>query len=175
MEGRRLTLLETRVHGIWVPAFAGTTCCEIEHKSLYVLKKLFAASFDARFLVAACCSRSISEFISAMRSVSSSTDNSERSCPISWVTFFLGLSSSSAAMRLLRARRSPCGGCQPLCGWLMQGPLSKFLSLSQGQIMEKLPAQMTVIGISKPGGPEVLLPETRSVPVRGPGELLVEC
>ena len=30
--------------------------------------------------------------------------------------------------------------------------------------MEKLPAQMTVVGISKPGGPEVLLPETRSVP-----------
>src|SRR6202795_4009023 len=55
----------------------------------------------------------------------------------------------------------------------MQGPLSKFLSLSQGQIMEKLPAQMTVIGISKPGGPEVLLPETRSVPVPGPGEILV--
>ena len=27
--------------------------------------------------------------------------------------------------------------------------------------MEKLPSQMTVIGISKPGGPEVLLPETR--------------
>src|ERR1700688_4250148 len=56
----------------------------------------------------------------------------------------------------------------------MQGPLSKFLSLSQGQIMEKLPAQMTVIGISKPGGPEVLLPETRSVPVPGPGEILVK-
>ena len=31
--------------------------------------------------------------------------------------------------------------------------------------MEKLPAQMTVIGISKPGGPEVLLPKTRAVPV----------
>ena len=30
--------------------------------------------------------------------------------------------------------------------------------------MEKLPAQMTVVGISKFGGPEVLLPETRSVP-----------
>jgi putative PIG3 family NAD(P)H quinone oxidoreductase len=40
--------------------------------------------------------------------------------------------------------------------------------------MEKLPAQMTVIGISKPGGPEVLLPETRSVPSPGPGELLVK-
>ena len=40
----------------------------------YDLKKLFAASFDARFLVMATCSRSISEFISAMRSASSSTD-----------------------------------------------------------------------------------------------------
>jgi NADPH2:quinone reductase len=40
--------------------------------------------------------------------------------------------------------------------------------------MEKLPAQMTVIGISKPGGPEVLLPETRPVPVPGAGELLVK-
>ena len=40
--------------------------------------------------------------------------------------------------------------------------------------MEKLPAQMTVIGISKPGGPEVLLPETRAVPTPGPGELLIK-
>ena len=40
--------------------------------------------------------------------------------------------------------------------------------------MDKLPAQMTVIGISKPGGPEVLLPETRAVPVPGPGEILVK-
>jgi len=40
--------------------------------------------------------------------------------------------------------------------------------------MEKLPAQMTVVGISKPGGPDVLLPETRSVPTPGPGEILVK-
>src|SRR6188508_3737228 len=40
--------------------------------------------------------------------------------------------------------------------------------------MEKLPAQMTVVGISKPGGPEVLLPEQRALPVPGPGELLVK-
>jgi putative PIG3 family NAD(P)H quinone oxidoreductase len=40
--------------------------------------------------------------------------------------------------------------------------------------MEKLHAQMTVVGISKPGGPEVLLPETRSVPAPGPGEILVK-
>jgi NADPH2:quinone reductase len=40
--------------------------------------------------------------------------------------------------------------------------------------MEKLPAQMTVIGISKPGGPEVLLPETRAVPAPGPDEILIK-
>jgi NADPH2:quinone reductase len=40
--------------------------------------------------------------------------------------------------------------------------------------MEKYPAQMTVIGISKPGGPEVLLPETRSVPAPGPNEILIK-
>src|SRR5258708_28409876 len=40
--------------------------------------------------------------------------------------------------------------------------------------MEKLPAKMTVIGISKPGGPEVLVPETRIVPTPGPGEILIE-
>src|ERR1700748_1172729 len=46
--------------------------------------------------------------------------------------------------------------------------------VSQGQIMEKLPAQMTVIGISKTGGPEVLVPETRAVPVPGPDEILIK-
>jgi putative PIG3 family NAD(P)H quinone oxidoreductase len=46
--------------------------------------------------------------------------------------------------------------------------------MSQGQIMEKLPAQMTVVGISKPGGPDVLIPETRAVPKPGPGEILVK-
>jgi len=40
--------------------------------------------------------------------------------------------------------------------------------------MEKLPSQMTVIGISKPGGPEVLLPETRPVPQPGPDEILIK-
>ena len=40
--------------------------------------------------------------------------------------------------------------------------------------MEKLPAQMTVIGISKPGGPEVLIPETRAVPAPGEGEILIK-
>ncbi|PZA09732.1 NAD(P)H-quinone oxidoreductase [Rhodopseudomonas palustris] len=40
--------------------------------------------------------------------------------------------------------------------------------------MEPIPSQMTVVGISKPGGPEVLLPETRAVPQPGPGEILVK-
>src|ERR1700751_2010523 len=44
----------------------------------------------------------------------------------------------------------------------------------QGQTMEKVPSQMTVIGISKPGGPEVLLPETRAVPQPGPDEILIK-
>jgi NADPH:quinone reductase len=40
--------------------------------------------------------------------------------------------------------------------------------------MEKVPSQMTVIAISKPGGPDVLLPETRAVPAPGPGEILIK-
>src|SRR4051794_20655845 len=40
--------------------------------------------------------------------------------------------------------------------------------------MSQLPAQMTVVAISKPGGPEVLLPETRAVPTPGPGEILIK-
>jgi NADPH2:quinone reductase len=39
--------------------------------------------------------------------------------------------------------------------------------------MEKLPAQMTVIGISKPGGPEVLMPESRPVPVPDTNQILI--
>src|SRR6201999_943128 len=40
--------------------------------------------------------------------------------------------------------------------------------------MEKIPARMTVVAISKPGGPEVLVPETRPVPTPGPNEILVK-
>jgi NADPH2:quinone reductase len=40
--------------------------------------------------------------------------------------------------------------------------------------MEKLPAQMTVIGIERPGGPEVLVPETRPVPAPGSNEILIK-
>src|SRR5215471_19281915 len=49
-----------------------------------------------------------------------------------------------------------------------------FSAFSQGQTMEKLPAQMTVIGISRPGGPEVLLPESRAVPQPAAGEILIK-
>src|SRR4051794_18070265 len=40
--------------------------------------------------------------------------------------------------------------------------------------MEKLPAQMTVVAISTPGGPEVLKPERRSVPAPGPEQILIK-
>src|ERR1700758_630923 len=40
--------------------------------------------------------------------------------------------------------------------------------------MDKLPAQMTVVAISKPGGPEVLIPEQRPVPQPGPDEILIK-
>jgi NADPH2:quinone reductase len=40
--------------------------------------------------------------------------------------------------------------------------------------MAPLPSRMTVIGIRAPGGPEVLLPAERPVPVPGAGEVLVK-
>ena len=40
--------------------------------------------------------------------------------------------------------------------------------------MDKPPAQMTAIGISKPGGPEVLVPEIRPVPSPGTNEILIK-
>jgi len=40
--------------------------------------------------------------------------------------------------------------------------------------MDKLPTQMTAIAISKPGGPEVLVPEQRPVPKPGPNEILIK-
>ncbi|MBK5961249.1 NAD(P)H-quinone oxidoreductase [Rhodoplanes elegans] len=40
--------------------------------------------------------------------------------------------------------------------------------------MTDLPARMTAIGISSPGGPEVLRPEERPVPTPGSGEILVK-
>jgi NADPH2:quinone reductase len=40
--------------------------------------------------------------------------------------------------------------------------------------MSQLPTNMTVIGIKAPGGPEMLVPETRPIPVPGDGEILVK-
>jgi NADPH2:quinone reductase len=40
--------------------------------------------------------------------------------------------------------------------------------------MDKLPTHMTAIAISKPGGPEVLVPEQRPVPRPGPHEILIK-
>lgn len=40
--------------------------------------------------------------------------------------------------------------------------------------MDKLPEHMTAIAISKPGGPEVLVPEQRPVPKPGPNEILIK-
>jgi NADPH2:quinone reductase len=37
-----------------------------------------------------------------------------------------------------------------------------------------LPARMTVVAITKPGGPEVLVAEERAVPAPGAAELLVK-
>ncbi|RVC98898.1 NAD(P)H-quinone oxidoreductase, partial [Mesorhizobium sp. M2A.F.Ca.ET.029.05.1.1] len=38
---------------------------------------------------------------------------------------------------------------------------------------DRIPEKMTAIAISQPGGPRVLKPETRDVPVPGPGEVLI--
>ncbi|MBO6757885.1 MAG: NAD(P)H-quinone oxidoreductase [Roseibium sp.] len=40
--------------------------------------------------------------------------------------------------------------------------------------MTELPSTMTAIAISEPGGPEVLEPETRPLPVLGPDEILIK-
>ena len=40
--------------------------------------------------------------------------------------------------------------------------------------MPALPETMTAIAISRPGGPEVLVPEPRPVPAPGPTQILVE-
>ncbi len=42
-----------------------------------------------------------------------------------------------------------------------------------GGYVTSLPATMTAIAISAPGGPDVLVPQTRAVPQPGPGEVLI--
>jgi putative NAD(P)H quinone oxidoreductase, PIG3 family len=44
---------------------------------------------------------------------------------------------------------------------------------SGGNRVTSLPERMTAVAISEPGGPEVLLSETRAVPRPGPGEVLI--
>jgi hypothetical protein len=97
----------------WMPGTRPGMTEEALLRSSHDLKKLFAASLEARFLVMAACSRSISKFISAMRSVSSSTDSNDSSCPISWLIFFFGLSSSSMAI------------CHPPCSTIGEAVASR--------------------------------------------------
>ncbi|MBN8980324.1 MAG: NAD(P)H-quinone oxidoreductase, partial [Rhizobiales bacterium] len=40
--------------------------------------------------------------------------------------------------------------------------------------MDRLPSEMTAIAISKPGGPDVLVPEQRPVPKPGPNQILIK-
>ena len=40
--------------------------------------------------------------------------------------------------------------------------------------MPTLPAEMTVIGIRAPGGPEMLVPQTRPLPQPGAGEVFIK-
>jgi threonine dehydrogenase-like Zn-dependent dehydrogenase len=74
-----------------------------------------------------------------------------------------------------------CSVINKTFGWLPRGSpvanqvsLPRILAFGRGQIMEKIPSQMTVVAISKPGGPEVLLPETRAVPQPGSNEILIK-
>jgi NADPH:quinone reductase len=40
--------------------------------------------------------------------------------------------------------------------------------------MSSIPATMTAIGITAPGGPDVIVPQERPVPAPGEGEILVK-
>src|SRR6184192_1958557 len=40
--------------------------------------------------------------------------------------------------------------------------------------MSTLPSEATAIAIREPGGPDVLVPQTRATPAPGPGEVLVK-
>ena len=44
----------------------------------------------------------------------------------------------------------------------------------EGAMPSDVPNEMTVIGIAAPGGPEVLVPQRRPVPVPGPDEVLIK-
>src|SRR5215831_14320074 len=57
-----------------------------------------------------------------------------------------------------------------------QGPLNRHARLSQADKdpMTSIPATMTAIGITSPGGPEMLTPQERPMPQPGEGEILVK-
>src|SRR5215213_3731951 len=116
-------------------------------------------------------SLAISSRISAMRALSSVTDNNVRSCPISWAIFFFGRSSSSIAgmRRLPSCKISPrIRGCHTNRRRLNRR--RKF----KDRAMSDIPAQMTAIGIKEAGSPEMLEPQQRPVPKPGAGEILVK-
>src|ERR1035437_4589855 len=76
----------------------------------YRLKNWSAAEREARLPAMSASSREISSCINCTRAASSSTESRLRSCPISWVIFFFGLSSSSIAA--MRASKTCHSGAQ---------------------------------------------------------------
>ena len=83
------------------------------------------------------------------------------------------------ATRLLPRRRVvfyAAVRCDVLEGCLSRGKMENAPAIhpDKDTIMPALPEQMTVIAISKPGGPEVLVPEQRAVPKPGAHDLLVK-
>src|ERR1700759_2496118 len=78
-----------------------------------------------------------------------------------------GGASAARKPRFTRPRKA-------ICHSAIEPPATDIPRQIQGRIMDKLPAQMTVVAISKPGGPEVLIPETRPVPQPGADEILIK-
>src|SRR5207248_4993664 len=129
----------------------------------------------ALFFASAISSRPISSLRSAMRSASSPTESSARSCPSSWVTFFFGsVSSSIEGLRsAFRARRHSTSPLR-LSHRSHASIPPRLFGISRGDPMAPLPSRMTAIAIRAPGAPDVLVPEERPVPAPGTGEILVK-
>src|SRR5215470_6739612 len=75
---------------------ASGTQVAVKSRGNHFLKKVSAALREACLLAIEASRRAISSLSSAMRSLSSLTERSAKSCPISCVIFFLGRSSSSS-------------------------------------------------------------------------------
>ena len=118
-----------------------------------------------------------------MRSPSSSIDNKARSCPISWTSFSWdgrrhrwlaspAPSLSACVFAIAENSRTafPCHTPLPP-GPRATKPPPQFPSTLKDH-MSSIPATMTAIGISAPGGPEMLVPVDRPVPQPGEGEIL---